>query len=58
MLAGKTWSPDSATTPGRLVALSHQLRGYVRAVEAERAALLSQIRDTLFWFESLAATHP
>jgi hypothetical protein len=34
-LAGRTWSPESATVPGRLVAISHALREYLEASEAE-----------------------
>ncbi len=37
-LAGRTWSPERATVPGKLVALSHALRAYLDAAEdgAER----------------------
>jgi len=42
-LAGRTWSPERETIPGRLVAISHALRAYLEANEEES----SQAREHL-----------
>jgi hypothetical protein len=49
-MAGWTWCPDSATPPGRLVDLSHKLRGYVEQGEPERSGLTGEIRQGAEWF--------
>lgn len=49
-MAGRTWSPEHDTAPGRLVSLSHLLRKYVESDEAERPGQLDLIRRYLDWF--------
>jgi hypothetical protein len=53
-MAGKVWSPDRNTGPGRLVALSHALVNYAKADESAREAALAEIDEYLQWFEGRA----
>lgn len=53
-MAGKTWSPDSQTAPGRLVALSHLLYRYVEVSEEERTGLARDVQDAADWFQQFA----
>jgi hypothetical protein len=53
-MAGKTWSPNRQTAPGRLVAFSHLLYRYVEQDEAERTRLADEIQQAAEWFRRLA----
>ena len=44
-MAGKKWSPQPDTAPGRLVELSHRLRDYCEADADRRPALLGQVQQ-------------
>jgi hypothetical protein len=44
-MAGKTWSPDPGTAPGRFAELSHRLREYCAAEKGRRSAFLAQIDE-------------
>jgi hypothetical protein len=48
-MAGKTWSPDPDTAPGRLVALCHLLYDYVELGEIQ-SDLLQKFHDAAEWF--------
>lgn len=52
-MAGKTWSPDSTTAPGRLVTLSHLLYRYVEETDAVRHDLVGEILQSAAWFRDL-----
>lgn len=52
-LAGKIWSPEEGTSPGKLVSLSHALRSFVRASASEQEGVLMEIRDRIAWFETM-----
>jgi hypothetical protein len=49
-MAGRTWSPEPETAPGRLVALSHLLSRYVVADDEQRTGLSDEIRQSVEWF--------
>jgi hypothetical protein len=53
-MAGKTWSPEPQTAPGKLVALGHLLYQYVERDEPERSVLANEIRQAADWFRDLA----
>lgn len=53
-MAGKTWSPDEISAPGKLVALSQLLYQYVEASEQLRGEMLSKIRDAALWFKGIS----
>lgn len=50
-MAGKTWCPGAATTPGKLVSLAYMLKDYVRD-PANQDAFLHAINEHLAWFRS------
>jgi hypothetical protein len=50
-LAGKTWSPEETTVPGKLAALGHNLKDYVQD-PANQDVFLKMIDDHLAWFQS------
>jgi hypothetical protein len=52
-MAGKIWSPEEETAPGRLVSLSHVLCDFVRASPTERESVLVKVRELIGWFEEL-----
>jgi hypothetical protein len=54
LMAGETWSPDSQTAPGKLVALSHLLYRYVEETDAGRSGLIGEIQQAVDWFRVLA----
>jgi len=49
--AGKTWSPNEETVPGKLVGLSHALRDYAKD-SANQDVFLRVIQDHLEWFQT------
>jgi hypothetical protein len=49
--AGKTWSPEEETVPGKLVGLSHALRDYAKD-SANQDVFLKVIQDHLEWFQT------
>lgn len=51
LLAGKTWSPEETSVPGKLVALGGALRDFVRD-PANQDVFLNVIDDHLAWFAS------
>jgi hypothetical protein len=52
-MAGRTWSPEGQTGPGKLVALSEMLRRYVLSGKKERPAIEQELRPALEWFREL-----
>ena len=50
-MAGKTWSPEEETVPGKLVGLSHALRDYAKDA-ANQDVFLTVIEDHLEWFQT------
>jgi hypothetical protein len=50
-LAGKTWSPEEATVPGKLAVLGHTLKDYARDT-ANQDVFLKAIEDQLEWFQT------
>jgi hypothetical protein len=53
-MAGRTWSPDEGSGPGKLVALACGLRQYVLAREAEQESIVRQVRQQLVELGPLA----
>ena len=49
-MAGKKWSPNPETAPGRLAELSHNLRDYCEAEEKQRPAFLLRVEDLITGF--------
>ena len=49
--AGKTWSPVESTIPGKLTALAHSIKDYVRD-PANQDVFMQVINDHLEWFRS------
>jgi hypothetical protein len=50
-LAGKIWSPDETSVPGKLAELGHTLRDYVKDT-ANQDVFLKAIEDHLEWFQT------
>lgn len=50
-MAGKTWSPEEGTVPGKLGGLSHALRDYAKNA-ANQGVFLTVIEDHLEWFQT------
>lgn len=55
--AGKAWSPVETTIPGKLAALAHSVRDYVRDPE-NQDAFLQAVKDHFLWFQSSQANVP
>ena len=53
-MAGKTWSPDKESAPGKLVALGHLLADYVESDYSRRVAVADDIRKHVDWFKELS----
>jgi hypothetical protein len=50
-LAGKTWSPEETTVPGKLAVLGHTLRDYAKDTE-NQDVFLKAMEDQLEWFQT------
>ena len=50
-LAGKTWSPEETTVPGKLAVLGHTLKDYAKHT-ANQEVFLKTIEDQLEWFRT------
>jgi hypothetical protein len=49
-MAGKVWSPNDETSPGKLVELSHLLYKLVKHGEDERSAMLEEVHQAASFF--------
>jgi hypothetical protein len=50
-MAGKAWSPTEQTAPGKLAAISHALRDYLRNEGPASQQIIQAIEEHLAWFQ-------
>jgi hypothetical protein len=53
-MAGRTWSPDAHTAPGRLVRLSQLLFRYTDEELTEGTSLVDEIHQAASWFQEMS----
>ena len=51
-MAGRTWSPEETTVPGKLVALGRVLKDYVQDTAESDQQIIGRIAKHIAWFET------